>query len=273
MIKDGLFREIETLGAIFYFELKKQVNKFFLLSMVSLLYVISLSFIPYILFAEYALPDTFVMFFREGYQYLNYIIIFAACLFFGGIICEEFDYKTGYLTFPVMNRYKLIFGKFLCNISLIFGIIVVFYLTLGIVGVYFFGEGVPIEYFGSLLMALLYTLAVCSVLMFLSSVMKNVTMTMVSGLMLLLIASSIINMLGTMLFSDIEPLYSLEYSENLISYILDFPEERYMEMKRGEFTRVTWLTPTVEAGVTVMILYSVIFISLSMIIFRKRQLK
>lgn len=239
---------------------------------VSVFMVISLSVFPYLFFTDYTLPETLVGYFQEGFEYLYYLIVFSATFFFGGIICEEYDYKTGYLTFPVINKYKLTYSKFLCHFIMVLSILGVFYLTLGIAGALFYTVSVPVEYYLSFGYGLIFTLAVSCVVTFFSSFLKNVSITIVTSLIVLLIAENLISFL---ISPDIfiEPLYSLNYLCTPIYYVLNFPDPRYYTYYRGGAVRTYWLSPTIEAGLLILFSYMVVFFVLSLVIFKRRQLK
>ena len=107
--------------------------------------------------------------------------------------------------------------------------------------------------------------------------MKSVNITIVSTLLLLLIANMIIDSLMILLYPTFEPIYSLNHASSLITYILeeDFPDqlsERYEEIEFRNFTRRIWLTPTIEMGITIMLSYMIIGLILAAIIFKRRQL-
>ncbi|KKN41381.1 hypothetical protein LCGC14_0723770 [marine sediment metagenome] len=68
------------------------------------------------------------------------IIVLAVNLFFGNIICSEFKNKTGFEILPLINRYKLLVGKYLANSTLVIGNVIVHYLTMALYGYYFYGS-------------------------------------------------------------------------------------------------------------------------------------
>ena len=94
---------------IFYtiiFQIKKQRKKFYFFSLISIIVAVLLGYILQLI-PNYLLSDTQAEFFNNGLQFISFITLFAACLFFSGIICSEFDKKTGFIVFPKINKYKL----------------------------------------------------------------------------------------------------------------------------------------------------------------------
>jgi ABC-type transport system involved in multi-copper enzyme maturation permease subunit len=49
-------------------------------------------------------------------------------------------------------------------------------------------------------------------------------------------------------------------------------EDRYEDYEDEGFTYREWITPTIEGGITFMVLYAVICMALAMVIFKRRQL-
>ena len=274
---NGIYVIMKPVFTTFTFELKKHWKKFSIFSIVTVGYVILLSYLPYYLVPEYPLPETQIEYFKRGTEYTNLIIIFASCFFFGGIICNEFGKKTGYITFPIINKYKLIMGKYLGSLTLITGVLAIYYFSLGILGIYYYGLPINFRYTYSFGIVLLYMLAVSTLVTLFSSFMKNVNITIISTLLLLLIGIYIVDNLVILYYRDFEPIYSLAHNRKLVSYIMekDFPttrEERYEKIEFRGFTYYYWYTPSIEMGITVFLSYTVISLTLASIIFSRRQL-
>jgi len=274
---DYLYLAVLPVVTTYFFELKKQWKKFIIFSLIAVSFIILLSYLPYALIPDNPLPDTQADYFQSGLNFLIMIVIFGSCFFFSGIICYEYDKKTGYITFPIINKYKLVIGKFLGALTLMIGVIAAFYIALGVLGIYWYGGPINYRYYYSLGIAILYVLAVGSFVTVFSSFMQNVNMTIVSTIMILLIANMIIDSLVILLYPEFEPIYSLNHASDLISYILveDFPtklEDRYEEVEFRNFTRRRWLTPTIVGGITIFLVYTIICLVVAAIIFKRRQL-
>ncbi|MFX1313590.1 MAG: hypothetical protein ACFFHD_13430 [Promethearchaeota archaeon] len=256
------------------FELKKQWKKFVFFLVISVVIVFLQSFLLNILLPRNLLPDTQAEFFSSGLSFLFLIILFSGCFFFSGIICEEFKTKTGYIIFPKINKYKLIAGKYLGNLTFVIVIIGVYYFVLGLLGFYYYGGPINTRIFSSFGIALLYLLALSSFVTFFSSFLRSPTITIVISILLLLLGFNIADSIVIAFTPGFEPIYSLTYMGNLITSILlnPFPDPRYIDITIMEFTRRTWITPSVEIGITILLVYTFVCIILASYLFRRRQL-
>ena len=262
------------------FEMKKQRKKLYFFTIISLLIAVLLSYIlP--LFPEYPLPDTQAGFFSSGLIFISFITLFAACLFFSGIICSEFNRRTGFIVFPKINKYKLIVGKYLGNLILVIFIVTVYYFVLGLFGFFYYGGPINIRIFYSYGFAVLYLIALSSFVTLFSSFMKNVNITIITTLIILFMGFNIADQIVILIFADaFEPLYSLAYLGNLITSVLlnPFPDLRYVERPSGgggpggHFTVGSWITPSIAMGTTLLVFYIVAFFVLAAILFKRRQL-
>lgn len=265
------------------FQMKKQRKKFYYFSIVSIMVAILLGYILQLI-PSYLLPDTQAEFFNNGLRFILFLTLFAACLFFSGIICSEFDKKTGFIVFPKINKYKLILGKYLGNLVLVVAIITIYYFVLGLLGFYYYGGPINIRLFYSYGIAILYVIALSSFVTFFSSFMRSVNLTIISTLLILLIGFNIADQLVTLIFAgNFEPLYSLAYLGSLITGILEypFPNPRYSEFSfsgmgpggvGGDFTIGQWITPTVLMGITLLLVFTVFYFVLAAYLFKRRQL-
>ena len=279
---NAIYEFIKPIFTTFVFELKQRWKKFIVFSVISIAFVLLLSYLPYALEHDYPMPDTQGEYFQEGLSYMSFIAIFTVCFFFGGIICSEFSYKTGYTVFPIINKYKLIIGKYLGSFTLVIGVIGTFYTALGILGIYYYGGPITRLYYQSFLIAMLYILAVCSFVTLFSSLMKNVNMAIVATIMILFIVNMMIDNLIVLVYPEFEPVYSLNHNFKLVSYILeeDFPtilKDRYIDAPSRHgvaagFEVRQWLTPTIEGAITVFLLYTIICLVTAAIIFKRKQL-
>lgn len=266
------------------FEMKKQRKKFYFFTMISILVAVLLSYILQ-LFPEYLLSDTQADFFSGGLNFISFITLFAACLFFSGIICSEFNKRTGFIVFPKINKYKLILGKYLGNLILVVFIITVYYFVLGLFGFFYYGGPINIRIFYSYGFAVLYVIALSSFVTLFSSFMKNVNVTIITTLIILLMGFNIADMIVNLIYADtFEPLYSLAYLGYLITSILQnpFPDPRYIEYSfggmggmggmGGSFSGGSWVTPSIAMGTTILLVYIVVFFVIAAILFKRRQL-
>ncbi len=281
--EDKSFIDISPIYHTIIFEMKKQRKKLYFFTVIAILVAVLLGYIlP--LFPDYFLSNTQAEFFSGGLTFISFITLFAACLFFSGIICSEFNKRTGFIVFPKINKYKLIIGKYLGNLVLVVFIVAIYYFILGILGFLYYGGPINIRIFYSFGFAVLYVIALSSFVTLFSSFMKNVNITIIITLVILLMGFNIADQIITLIFADaFEPLYSLAYLGNLITSILQnpFPNPRFDEfpipgmgpgMMGGDFSFFTWLTPSVFMGTTLLLVYIFACFVLAAILFKRRQL-
>ena len=275
LTREGIYLEVKPVVHAYVFELKQQWKKFVGFSVLSILIVFLMSYVMYAVVPSSLLPDTQTEYLNSGLMFLSsFIIVFAACFFFSGIICSEYDKKTGYIIFPKINKFKLILGKYLGNFTLIIGVVAVYYITLGLFCWYYYGVSVNPLFLLSFAIAIIYVLAVSSFVTLFSSFMKTVNMTIISTILILFIGFQMADQLVTVFLPDFEPIYSMQFASNLISSILEqpFPNPRYDDFSVMDFNIRMWITPTLEIGITVLILYMVTSLLLASFIFKRRQL-
>ncbi len=271
---NDIYLDVKPILNTYIFELKKNSKKFVIFSIIicllSFLFLL-LTFIP-----ESSLNVTQSDYLQDSLSIIIMVMIFGACFFFGGIICSEFSTKTGYVVFPKINKYKLIIGKYLGNLTLFIGVIGINYIIIGLLSIYFYGTPVPIRFYYSFGISILYILAVSSFVTLFSSFMKSVNMTIVVTILILLIVFSIVDQIIVMIMPDFEPLYSIVYVSNLITSILevDYPTgaERYTDHVMRGFTFRIWHTPIIVMGIMVLLLYMVICLTLAALIFKRKQI-
>ena len=277
------FNGIKPIFYTIVFEIKKQRKKFYFFSLIAIIVAILLGYVLQLI-PGYLLSDTQAEFFNNGLQFISFITLFSACLFFSGIICSEFDKKTGFIVFPKINKYKLILGKYFGNLILVVSIITIYYFILGNLGFYYYGGPINIRLFYSYGIAVLYVIALSSFVTFFSSFMRSVNLTIISTLIILLIGFTIADQIVTLVLKDsFEPLYSLAYLGNLITGILEypFPNPRYSEFSfsgmgpggmGGNFSFGQWVTPSIEMGISLLLVFIVLYFLLAAYLFKRRQL-
>ncbi|NVM35495.1 MAG: hypothetical protein HWN81_07855 [Candidatus Lokiarchaeota archaeon] len=266
------------------FELKKQRKKFYFFLVITILIAFLLGYILQLIPSN-LLADSQTEYFSSSLQFISFLTLFSACLFFSGIICSEFNKKTGFIVFPKINKYKLIIGKYLGNLVSVVVIVTVYYFLLALLGFYYYGGPINTRLFYSYGIAILYVIALSSFVTFFSSFMRSVNLTIISTLVILLIGFTIADQIVVLLLADkFEPLYSLSYLGSLITGILNnpFPDPRYVEFTfggegggfgpGGSFTFGQWITPTIGMGIILLLINIIGFFVLAAILFKRRQL-
>ncbi|MFX0010206.1 MAG: ABC transporter permease [Candidatus Hermodarchaeota archaeon] len=277
--KEKFFIGLSPIFHTIIFEMKMQKKKLYFFTVITILVAVLVCYILQ-LFPNNLLSNTQAQFFSNSLTFISFITLFAACLFFSGIICSEFDKRTGFIVFPKINKYKLIVGKYLGNLILVVFIVAIYYYILGLFGFLYYGGPINIRIFYSFGFAVLYVVALSSFVTLFSSFMKNVNITIIITLVILLMGFNIADQIINFIFADaFEPLYSLAYLGNLITSILlnPFPNPRYRVEslfggRGGGFTFGSWVTPSIFMGTTLLIVYIVAFFVLAAILFKRRQL-
>ena len=282
--EDKTFIGISPIYHTIIFEMKKQKKKLYFFTVIAVLIAVLTGYILH-LFPDFLLPQTQAEFFSSGLTFISFLTLFAACLFFSGIICSEFNKRTGFIVFPKINKYKLIIGKYLGNLILVVFIVAVFYFILGLFGFLYYGGPINIRIFYSFGFAVLYVIALSSFVTLFSSFMKNVNITIIITLVILMMGFTIADQIINLIFADaFEPLYSLAYLGNLITSILlnPFPNPRYTEfsfggmgppgMGGGDFSFGSWATPSIFMGTTLLLVYIIACFILAALLFKRRQL-
>ncbi|MBY9004533.1 MAG: hypothetical protein KGD73_11210, partial [Candidatus Lokiarchaeota archaeon] len=80
-VKDGVLPIFNTI----VFEIKKQRKKFYFFFLITILIVVLMGYIL-VLIPSNLLANTYIDFFSTGLGFISFITLFAACLFFSGII-------------------------------------------------------------------------------------------------------------------------------------------------------------------------------------------
>ncbi len=268
---DSLNRVYIRIKPVFYtliFEIKLQVKKFVILSLATILLLTLNSYIAYILSSFQPLPYSQVDFYMLGYSYFIIIIVLAVSFFFGGIICSEFKNKTGVAVLPLANRYKLLIGKYFANLILVIGITAIHYLTMALFGYNFYGGPLLKTLVYSFGFAVLFILALSSIVTFLSSFMPSIASVSVIMAFYVFIGDSILSSIIMGINSELEPLYSFYYLFSIIGYIF-YPEFSTMERINPYTGR--WLFPSIEGAFVVLSLIAIIFFILSSLLFKRRE--
>ncbi len=198
------------------------------------------------------------------------LVILTAIFFAGDSLTSEFEKKTGYILFPnPTSREEIFIGKLIASylISLVF--IMAYYLFVGLETLYYFGS-LPIEFFGSLGMALLYLLAIVSFSYIFNAILNSSTIAMVLVFFIYFMIFPIIQSIHS--FMGIEPIYVLTYYSDAITEILTPHNPRIQEFKVGDLKIYTFY-PDVTIALIVLAIYTITSSIIAAYIFKNRELK
>ncbi len=216
-------------------------------------------------------------FYRDGITYFRFFLIFVSCFFFSDIVCSEFSKKTGYIMFPKINKYKLIVGKFVANLNIIIILVILYYLTMNFSTIVLYNTIIPESYF-SLGIAIIYTITLSTLILFLSSIMPTVNFTTVTVVLIYLIGFPILEQVLTAINQEIEPIFSLNYIGNLINHTipggLPVGQRWTWVYYAGDILPPVklWLTPTIEMGILIMSFYTTLLFLITLLAIKRKEL-
>ena len=245
-----------------------------LLIVEALLLVLILA-LPPLLGNEYSHdPDRYLSSFTSA-NTINLLIVIGATLFAGDAIVSEYQNRTGYLIFPnPLKKSVLFLGKFLASVIIIGGAVLIWY-GVGMLSGLAITGGVTILAFYSLLLALLYSVACVGVGFFLSALMKGSTGALVFTFallfMILPIVDSTVGAIG-----GVKPEVSLTFAGGAVDYIMQspYPSDSSQTLPIGSgqnLTLYSWY-PSVANSIIVMLAYGLIFGTLTLILFKRREM-
>jgi len=282
-IQDRLYIGSRQIGSTIKFEFKRN-TKSLLIATVASVFVYLLMFIIDLIQQNRGveLPDSNVDYLTGTYfsMLFPFLVIIIAVTLGASIICEDFQKDTGNLIFPKTTKFRLLTGRLFARFLYAILAVTVFYLLAGITTLIYYGT-VSTMIFASWGLALLYTLAVFSVVVFFSSFMKNNAGTIILSILLMLIVFSLVDSILVFTGSQLEPLFILTYYSNILTEIFDMPTDRFVESTFGAgrpgggegITIFQWITPSIGGAIAGMLIYTTLLLSISYILFRFRQKK
>lgn len=267
---------LRKISAIIKFEIHLQKKKIIYFSILAISMYVVIVVMPYVLIPNTSLPPTQYEFYQLNRGYMSYIylvLLLINSFVFSGIINSEYKQKTALNIFPLVSKFKIYFGKFIANFLILIGIYTIHYLVMALFSYYFYGEPIFYTLIFSFGLFILYSLVLASITTFLSSFMASPISVLITIMGLILIGFDLINLIPTSL--GLEPIYSLSYLDNIINYIL-YPNfsslPRYIEYYEGSDLLRRWLFPSLGGALFVLSLYSIIFLLVGFILFKRRDL-
>ena len=228
------------------------------------------------------LPESNVDYLTNTYlgMLFAFLVIIIAVTLGSSIICEDFQKDTGNLIFPKTTKFRLLTGRIIARYLYAVIAVTVYYILAGITTLAYYGN-IDVLIFASWGWALLYTFAVFSVVIMFSSFMKSNSGTIILSILLMLIVFNLVDQILVFTGSKLEPLFILTYYSNIITAIFDMPTDRFTEQVfggggpdgSGGITIYRWSTPSIAGAAVGMVIYSVILLTISYILFRFRQKK
>jgi ABC-2 type transport system permease protein len=272
-------RQIAT---VVYYELYKYIRSARMVGIFALAAVIIalILIIPPALGQEY--PKDPAYFAQRFILWANVLIVVGATLFAGDALASEFQNRTGYLMFPnPVKRCVFFAGKYLASLLTMLFVILVFYLVVSLLTVGHSGSFSDLTY-NSLGLSVLYIIATLSVGYLVSAIMKGSTGALVFTFAILFLIFPIID--GVLSFAGAKPTFSLTFSAQTISYILQtpYPTDQLLTFPvggpfvggnaTGDTVQVWSYYPELSMASTVMVAYAMICVILALILFQRREM-
>lgn len=259
------FKKLKPIHYTILFEIKLNIRKFYIFTGFTILLLILTSYVPLALGTQQLhFPSSFLL--VSALDFFLLILVFASSLFFSGIICSDYKKKTGLNMFPLIKKYQLFIGKYIGCLILVIGIVSVQYASMALLVYYFYGGPLPTTIILSYGFAILYVLALTSLISFISSFNSSEIPVIIIVNGLILIGFSIIDPMIMSSFK-VEPYYSFLYLYNLIPFIL---YHDFSTMRR--YQEGWWFFPTIEGNILALSLYTCVFLILTLILFRRREI-
>ncbi len=223
------------------------------------------------------LPEDTIDYIGGYFGFFGILIIVSTATFGGSIIAEDFQKQTGNLLFPKISKTRLLLGRIISRYTLTAILVIFYYMLVASITNYKYEE-LPDTFIDSMGWALFYTFMLFTFVIFMSSINKSKSATIIISILLFLIGFGILEMVLVMTRTGIEPLFIPTYYENIISASLDMPAPRYEDITFGphgtddvEFRQ--WLTPSKQDAFMGMTLFSVIPLVAAFFIYKIRQSK
>jgi ABC-type transport system involved in multi-copper enzyme maturation permease subunit len=246
-------------------ELRVQRNKFIIFSLLTIIIAFLGNFISGISGLSWPL----YYFYMAGLWWFIFTIAFSASFFFSGIICSDYKKKTGAMIIPLIKRYQFFMGKFISNYLYTILIAVIQYSAMYLFGFYYYGPLFLDTPLLSLMLVILYLLALGALISFFSSFLPSETYVIIITLALYFFGFSMIESLINEINPHIEPLFSLRYLYNIIVQIID--PNYSINPRFDEFTN-EWSYPTANGAVLALSLQAIIFLTLTLYFLKKKQI-
>ena len=278
--KVGIGRDFTQIGDTFMFELKKNLIPFLIMMIIT-----ALMFTLFVLLQtlqevqDVPLPDEAIQYFISYFQYIfGFLVVLTAAGFAGSIIAEDFQKQTGNLIFPKISKSRLFIGRIMARYLMNAICIVFYYILVTSITFIKYGEIPLMGILTSLIWALFYTFALFSMVTFVSSIMKSTSASIIVSVFLYLLVFTMIQQIMNYLAGGVEPWFLLSYYENIITNIVNMPDPRYREVTMGfgpggGVTFYQWVTPNVLTAFFGILIYSVLFLTLAYVRYRRRQSK
>jgi ABC-2 type transport system permease protein len=204
------------------------------------------------------------------------VIVFAGVIFGGDAIAGEFQNKTGYFLMGLPVRRATVYsGKYIA--AFVSSLVALLAFAAILVGnaAYYFGTGAfTVAFAESLVLAIVYMLALLGATFMFSSMFKTSTYAVLVVAVLFIFGFSILQELISALVK-IEPWFIITYADGVIGYpFLPTLPAHIVQMSvgpRGNGPTFTEYNPTYPEGVAVMLGYFIVTAIVGLLLFEREE--
>lgn len=228
-------------------------------------------------FAGSAFGDSNIV---TDYQlFINFILVLVlvnVVMFGGDSLTSDFENKTGHILFvnPI-SRASILFGKFTAASIALISFNVVYYVIASIFS-YIKYSALPDNILLSFIFAALFVMALLSLSFTLSSFFKGSNMSYIAFIFLTFVVLGLVEYF--LLLMESKPWWSITYAAGIIIYIFEipYPKDQLIEVPSlfvpGQQQTIVNFIPEVGLSVGVFLLYIMIGLMASLLLFKRKEM-
>jgi len=267
----GIGDDLRQMSVVTKYELLKHFRSKRMLIFVGIAAIIFVLLTALSFILDGKLPDEPKAFMELYVALMPIMIIIGVSLIFAPAIASEFEERTALLMFPrPMKKTTFFMGKLL-SCFILCGAVVLLYYAVCIVGSLIIAGGLELKVFGSMGMALLFTAGTGGFALLMSSLFKKgSTSIIITVLILFLVFYSMMD--GMFIMFDVEPVFSITYAGmDILNFISGHPSGLQTVNVMGVEMEMMYYYPTHVLAVSVMSVWAAVTITLSALLFRRRE--
>jgi len=201
----------------------------------------------------------------------TYIVILSGIFFGGDAISGEFQNRTGYfIVGNPIRRSSIYTGKWLAAFIASLMVIVTFAVITVLNNFYYFGLNMHYQFIESFIFTILYLISVLGVTFFFSSLFKSSSVSILTTVVLLLFAFTLIqNLIDA--FAHIEPWFLITYGAGIIGNILTVPYPAHVSTAHFGSSVITTYAVTIPEGIAILLVYFIVTAILGLILFERKE--
>ena len=271
----GIGDDLRQIGVVTKYELLKHIRSKRMIVFVGIAALLFTLTTVLSIFLDGGLPDQKKDFMETYLSMVNLLIIIGVSLFCASTIAAEFEERTALLMFPrPIKKTSFFLGKVLACYVLCGVIIVAYYLACMLLSLVA-ADGLDMNVFGSLGIALMFMFGAGGFALLMSSIFKRGAMAVIVTIAVLMLVFNIIDSMLSMFGT--EPVYSITYAAKDISnFIANDPT--HIKYDLGEMLHTTEIdfvfevfNPTHLKAFSIAAIWGVVTTTISALIFRRKE--